>query len=390
MTTASPTFQRDRLTWFSYSMLAFVGFMQAILGPILPSLRADLNLNYTQSSFFSAAIAIGMVIAGITTVGLAKKFTRTQLLWGSSIGICVSVSLLSLLSYFKLFELVLLTVVIWGVNGAITQVMIQAILSDRHGELRTVALSEANVAASLFITFTPLIIGGFQSIGIDWRAICIVLAVLLFAIYLAFRPVVIPDRWPDKEVTHPLDKNGLPFGFWLLWMALFFIVSIEMSVALWTPIFLFEVKQIPESTAILLFGLYPASQVLGRLAGSQLARKIPTMLLLLASFAIALLGFPLMWLSTHQLLVLVGMAITGLGISNLYPLTMSMAVGIARGQADLASARISLAVGLALLIAPLAIGGLADRSNLQNAFGLVLALMAVAIGLVFVNKKFQT
>lgn len=46
-----------------------------------------------------------------------------------------------------------------GLAGAALLLTVQAALADRHGALRAVALTEANVAATLMVTLTPLLIG---------------------------------------------------------------------------------------------------------------------------------------------------------------------------------------------------------------------------------------
>src|SRR6185503_8585819 len=82
---------------------------------------------------------------------------------------------------------------------------------------------------------------------------------------------------------------------------------------------------------------------------------------------------------------IIGLFITGLGIANLFPLTLSIAVGLAADQSNKASARVSLGVGTALLTAPLLLGWLADRVNLQSAYGTVIVLMFAACIIVINN-----
>jgi hypothetical protein len=61
--TSSP-FKRDRLTWLLYLLLGFYAFMQAALGPIVPFLRAELNLSYTVTGFHVSAFALGCLVRG--------------------------------------------------------------------------------------------------------------------------------------------------------------------------------------------------------------------------------------------------------------------------------------------------------------------------------------
>jgi hypothetical protein len=52
--------------------------------------------------------------------------------------------------------------------------------------------------------------------------------------------------------------------------------------------------------------------------------------------------------------------VLGLGTALLYPLTLSFAIGVAGRLGEVASARASLASGVATLILPTALGALAD------------------------------
>ena len=58
----------------------------------------------------------------------------------------------------------------------------------------------------------------------------------------------------------------------------------------------------------------------------------------------------------------------GLGIAPLYPLVTDFAIGAAPasvpGRRDLAAMRLAIAFGLALLLAPIALGALADEAGL--------------------------
>jgi MFS family permease len=104
-------------------------------------------------------------------------------------------------------------------------------------------------------------------------------------------------------------------------------------------------------------------------------------ILLLVAIAIAFLGFPIFWLATFAPVNILGLLITGLGVANFYPLVLALAVGAAKSHSDLATARLSIGVGMAILISPFILGGIADQLNLKVAFGFVI-VMLVAIAVV--------
>ena len=382
--TTSHPFIRTRITWLAYSMLAYIGFSQAILGPLMPFLRSELGLNYTQGGFFSAAIACGLIFTGLLAGGLARRFRRQILFWSGGTLLALGITALSTI---HTFELALLATLSMGIGGSLAQVMIQAILSDQHGEQRAIALTEANVAASLSGTLTPLVLSGLGRIGVDWRAIAIITILALALLVFSFRSVSIPNTVQAATVISK-KEGSLPIAFWLYWVVLFFMVATEMSLAVWSTDFLISVVKLSRTDAVLAFGVFPAAMLTGRFAGSRLTRSWSALPLLFAALGLTLIGLPLFWLARVPSLNILGLFITGLGIANQYPLTMSIAVGIAGEKTNQASARVTLAVGIALLTAPLTLGRLADGLGLQKAFGLVIVLMVTAVIVIIVNNRF--
>jgi predicted MFS family arabinose efflux permease len=382
MMSSMQPFARDRLTWLAYAMLAYLGFSQSILGPLMPSLRTELDLNYTLGGFLPATLAAGLIVSGLISNGLAHRWSRRAVFWLGSLGLAIGVILLTL---SRSFAAALLAVLGMGTCSSLTQVMIQAILSDRHGERRSIALTEANVAASLSTTITPLVIGGLQSTGLGWRAIPVLILFFLALLAFTFFGQAIPDH-SAAQTRSAQNTDRLPVPFWLYWIVLFFVVAVEMSIVVWSTDFLDSVAGLSRTEAVLGYSAFPAAMLVGRIAGSRLTRRWSSLTLLLIALGVTLVGFPLFWLARLPALNILGLFITGLGIANQYPLTMSIAIGLAQDQANLASARVSMAVGTALLTAPLLLGWLADRLSLQLAYGMVILLMVAALFIV-INSR---
>jgi fucose permease len=99
------------------------------------------------------------------------------------------------------------------------------------------------------------------------------------------------------------------------------------------------------------------------------------------------LGFPLFWLPRWPALNLAGLFVAGLGVASLFPFTISVALSLAPQQANTASARVSLGVGVAIFSAPLLLGWAADRLGLPTAFGLVAGLIVAAFGVTLLARR---
>jgi len=202
-------FVRDQFTWLSYAMLAYYGYYQASLGPLMPFLRAELGLSYTAAGFHFSAFALGMIFAGMAGNRLAGRWGRYRIFWSGAIGMAVGVGVMML---GQRISLTVTAAFIMGMLGTLMLVMIQAALSDRHGRRRTVALTEANVAASLSGTLVPLFIGTFQRLGWGWRSALIIPIFALVVIGLRNRALSIPDQ--RENLDHANRDNPLPPRFW--------------------------------------------------------------------------------------------------------------------------------------------------------------------------------
>lgn len=376
-------FTRTRLTWLAYVMLAYIGFLQAMLGPLMPFLRSELHLSYTQGGALPGVLAMGLIFSGLFSDKLAHRWSRRVIFWGGGIGLAASMVLLSL-SYQ--FGFVLLAVLGMGFGSSLTQVMIQAILSDQHGEQRAIAFTEANVAASFCTTLSPLVIGGMQSVGMDWRLVSILAVLFLVSVAVPFSRNAIPDH-SSAQMQSDSKNARLSLSFWLFWVVLLLLVSVEMSIAVWGTDYLANSVGLFPATAALAFGSFSAAMLLGRFIGSRLTRRWSSLQFLLFTFVIVAVGFPLFWLSHTPWLNILGLFLTGLGIANQYPLALSIAVGLAADQSNQASARASLGVGIALLVSPLVLGGLADRFGMRQAYGIVVILILAAFVVILLNNR---
>src|SRR5690606_35412151 len=106
--------------------------------------------------------------------------------------------------------------------------------------------------------------------------------------------------------------------------------------------------------------------------------------------AIVLVGFPMFWLGEAALVNISGLFIAGLGIANLFPLTLSVVTSVVPERSNTTSARASLGSGLAILIAPQVLGAIADQIGIQGAFGIAAALLVVVLSIVIVARRAPT
>ncbi|HEU4746819.1 MAG TPA: MFS transporter [Anaerolineales bacterium] len=365
------TFHRDRFTWLVYLSLAFYAYFLNVLGPITPFLKDELQLSYTVSSFHFTAFAIGILFVGLGGHLIVQRIGRRQALWLGLFGMSLSALLLLMA---KSPILTIGASFLMGLIGSLILIIVPAALSDQHEKFKAVALSEANVIASFFSTAAPLLVGWFaQSLG-QWRFALGIMALIPIFMFLGLRNDRAPEISPVPKMSTQ-SSGSLPKLFWVYWTALFLGVAVEFCMVFWSADYLEQVLEMGKASAAQAVSLFLAGMILGRIAGSRLVQRFSTRSVVSVSILMAGLGFLLFWRTETVFLGLSGLFLTGLGVANLYPLLLSLAIGAASGSTDQAGARATLASGTAILVLPLALGSFADAVGIRLAFGVVLVLL---------------
>ncbi len=367
------TFQRDRFTWLAYLMLGYYAYMQAILGPVSPFLRAELALNYTVTGFHLSAFALGMLLAGATGERLAARVGRGAMFWGGGLGMIIGALLLISGRHPAVTVSGGFTM---GFLGSYLLVTVQSTLSAHHGDERATGLTEANIVAAVLATLAPIAVAnGVRYLG-GWRYGFVFGALYGLLLFLVFRATAIPSGGLPQK-TH--SRAPLPTAFWAYWVVGFTSVSAEWCIIFWGGEFLESVVGLSKANAAELMSGFFAAIIIGRIVGSRLTRKFSSKQLLTGAIATVCLGFPIFWLARIAAFNVAGLFIAGLGVANLFPLTLAAASNVAPDQPDAASARVSLAAGAAILIVPQALGTFADQVGIQRAFAVVAAMLIAVI-----------
>ena len=375
------TFHRNRFTWLAYLSLAVYGYFLNILGPITPFLKDELSLTYTISSLHFTAFAVGILLVGLAGHIIIQRLGQQRSLWLGLFGMSLSVVLLvsgrnPVVTIGASF--------LMGWVGSLILAIVPAALSEQHGESQAVALSEANLIASLFAVCAPLLVGWFaNSIGWRWSLILVALVPLLMFVGLGRN-----SSSTASAVRESSESNrSLPGLYWIYWTAILLAVAVEFCMVFWSADYIERVLGLVKADAARSVSLFLAAMIVGRALGSRLVQRFSTQAVVLVAIAIAAFGFMLFWMGTNRLLALSGLFLAGLGVASLYPLILSLAISAAEGNTVQAGARATLASGTAILALPLALGRLADAVGIRAAYGVVLILL---IGLFLVIQLART
>jgi predicted MFS family arabinose efflux permease len=372
-------FRRDRLTWTAYVVLAWFAYLQAAPGLVIVHLRDELDLSYSTGGLHVAAFAAGSMVAGVLSARLERGVGRRTLFWSAAA--LMGAGTVGL-TEGRIAELTVGSMLVMGFGGGLLLVTIQAVLADRHGERRAVALAEANVAASVAYV---LLIGALSltaALHAGWRVALLASLVVPALTWWSNRRLAI-DAPPPSQVA----QGRLSGVFWIAAAMLFCMAAAEWCITAWGATFVEDAAGVSADTAVALMAGYFGGVVAGRMLGSRLARRHDPARLLALALAVTAAGFAVLWPSKGPVQALLGLSLLGIGLGNLFPMGLSVTVGLAPDRAVLASGRAVLMTSFAVLLAPLTVGALADATSLTAALGIVPVVLALATaGLTLVRR----
>ena len=138
-------------------MLGGFGFLNALLGPALPYLRAAEHISYVVGSLHQVAFAVGGGLAGLAATRARNRPGRRLVIRAG----LVTAGLAGLgIGYGREAAITVTAAFVVSLLGTSALIRMWAALSDRHADQRSVAMIEGEAGVSVGGIVAPLLIGG--------------------------------------------------------------------------------------------------------------------------------------------------------------------------------------------------------------------------------------
>lgn len=391
-------YARDAVTWAAFGALFAFGFLNAVLGPALPYIRADEDISYLVGALHQVAFAVGGGLAGLLAARERGAPGQLATICGGLVGAALAGLAVG---YGRAAAVTIGGALLMSLLGTSALIRVWALLADRHGARRTVAMTEGEVSVSLAGILTPLLIGGLAASALGWRSaflaggMLVVLAsagVALIGLPAPRRPTSLaaPGRpasppAPGEEVSPPAPgeadsppASGAVRRLPPTLVVVLAIVALEFALSFWLASYLDDSVGLSRRGAVAMVSWLYAANLVGRLLASRLARRTSTATLLAAALLAALLGLPLLLAATAAPLAAAGLAVAGVGIGATFPLTSSLHVGASPRSADGALGEILAVASIGQILGPLTAGAIAQVAGLRAGLLVLPALVLLA------------
>ena len=383
---------KARPTWYCWLLTGFYLYSVNLQGNVVPFLQAEFALSYRAVSLHSSAIAVGIILVGLLGDRVEARLGRRRTLWlgigglaGGSTLLCLAPAPWASISACFLM----------GALGGLLPAIVPAVLADLHGERRAEAFAGQAIVAYAFGLAAPLLAGFAIWAELGWRAAVLAGVAAGIAIGLGFRRMQLPEVAPPPAEGAARKSASLPPAYWAYWALLIATCALEFCLLFWAPSYLERIVGYSAAGAAIGSAGFPLGMLIGRIALRWLVARVALRLLLIGALALTFAGFLIYWGAwpARPPAAIAGVFVIGLGIAPLYPLVTDFAIGAAPasvpGARDLAAMRLAIAFGLALLLAPIALGALADEAGLGPAHLALPALIVAAYACFFIGQALQ-
>ncbi|QGV81930.1 MFS transporter [Streptomyces ficellus] len=365
---------RTALTLF----FALDGFLFAGWVVRIPAIKQQTGASAGDLGLALLGVSAGAVVTMTLTGRLCRRFGSHPVTVVSAVLLSLSIALPALTHSALALGLVLL---VFGTAYGGINVAMNSAAVDLVAAMRRPVMPSFHAAFSLG-GMLGAGLGGLVAAGLSPVAHLLGLTVAGLLLTAAAGPVLLRHPSPAAPEAVPADERPRARldGRSRRLVTVFGVIALctaygEGALADWGALHLEQDLHAHPGVAAAGYSLFALAMTAGRLSGTALLERLGQTRTLVAGGATAAVGMLLGALAPTVWLVLLGFAVTGLGLANIFPVAVARAGAVA-GPGGVAGAS-TLGYG-GMLLGPPAIGFLADWFSLPAALTTVAVLAAGA------------
>ena len=309
------------LTFAAYVSFVPIGIATVLLGPLLPILSARWSLNYAQAgALFPVqyiASTIAVALSGVLVSRFGFRFAiRTGLF-------LITAGLALVLAGPK--WLAMICIAAYGAGNGIAVPAANLMVAELNPQRRSMTLNWLNFCWSAGAVACPfLVAAAAKAQHVPLFLIVIAGSSLAIALFFTVIPMIEPAAADNAsgETVSLIKRRISPF---FLLAALFFLyVGTENGFGLWVASFAKSLGSLTPTIALMTPSFFYAALTAGRLLAPFLLRALPEIKLVQLGLLLACAGMAGMIFSRELPGVLASACAAGLGLSSVYPITISI------------------------------------------------------------------
>ena len=341
-----------------------LGFAVASFGPYLVVLADELDRPRAELVWVTSTFGVGLLLAALLGPAVLRAGSGTVL----RVSCSAMAAGTAAMAASPALPVAGTGSALVGLGCAAITLVTPAILRGPGAPRR---LTRAVAFASTAGISAPLAFGVLESAGLPGRLALLAPVPVLLAVAAA--PTVATGEHRARSRA-PVPLGPAAIG----WLRIVLAVACEFCFVVWAVARLVDTGLSPGAASMLSTG-FAIGMAAGRLAGPRIAERPRAVA---AAAATAMSGTTAVFAGGDPATVTVGITVSSLGISLLYPITLAQLVGVPNLDSRLSASIGSLASGTAILAAPALLGWVDTAIGLRTAFLLPIPLLVALLALV--------
>ena len=299
-----------------------IGIVNTLLGAILPMLSARWRLDDAGAGALflvqSAGAIVGSALSGI----LIKRFGFLPLLVAGFGLMAASTACLG----FESSVAGALSISVTGLSLGLTIPTINLLISELNVERRAAALNLLNLAWGVGAVCGPVLVPTLSRyVGFAVALLCVATPLVVTGILIGRSSVLLPYATGSGEATRSGAMRLWLTPYALLTAALVFVnIGTESATGGWIASYVQRLSPSSQFSWSVAPSLFWAGLLTGRAAAPFVLMRIRDTRMVLLGLFVALSGLVVILLGTTILVVLIGVALTGLGFAPVFPTTIAL------------------------------------------------------------------
>lgn len=362
-----------------------IGMAVVLIPSVMPSITAEFTatgLSLGALGLIFPARAVGGILGNLLAGLGSDRVGYARLVWISALALAACLALASWSQPWLLFVLgfVLVSMAQEGLSTGIN-----AVVADANPQARAQALNILHGVYGVGATISPLIIGGLLGWGLAWRwALGGMGAVWLLFGLVAYFFYRTEGGEPTGRATQQLDLGMLRQGEFLsLFLISFIYNGVAYSLLGWVALFMQDAAGFSAFFSIGMVSVFYLALTAGRFLCAAVAERLGYSKVLLILAVGITLTYPLVVLGINSFLAVIGVFLTGLSLSGLFPTALAYGSRLYPTQTGTVTGTLKIAMTLGAMLPPLWTGVIAEWWTFQGALGLnyILVLPMILIAL---------
>ena len=378
----------------SLTILGFVGYLligtAAVLMPsIMPLLTADYTatgLSLAAVGFVFPAMAVGGILGNLLSGIGSDVAGRTRSVWLAAMALAAAWTLAALAGPWLLFLTALIAV---GTAQGGLSTGINALIADVNRDARSRALNSLHGIYGIGAALSPLIFGVLLARGLPWRLAMAGVALMWLLYGVGAWRFDRRRRGPQEEQVRSRPDFGMlrAAPFLALFAVAFIYNGVAYSLLGWIALFMQETAGFTLFFSISMVSVFYIGLTTGRFLCAAFSERIGYARTLLILAAGITLTYPLVVAGGAPWRMVVGVFLTGLSLSGLFPTAMAMGARLYPEQTGTLSGTLNVGMTLGAMIPPLWTGFVAARGGFQTALAVNYVMVLLLLGIALYLKR---